>query len=740
MALRTPLSVTPHLYMGDSTGRPLDNGVVYFGQQDKDPEYYPITLYSDDALTLPLMQPVNTKGGYLYDKGDMVEPHAKEVIYSVKVLDSYGRKVFYKGAMMRNSWNDDVIAQINQAIIDSQQDVASEAAKAVQVAIDATAVEGGVLVDTFVTATAKAPAMIARTQKQVNAQTITPYDFGVKGGFNLDTLGTRFATIALAKDQYPNAVALTELADRVAFDAFLLYLIANKKDGVDISCQIYLDKPLTSYLYANTKVWSGNLELKSYTNNLEYCLHVSTPYVVHTGKIIISGSQSDPYDMRTRRIKHGVVFGNDTTLGLTGDAPNCKFSYIEGESLLGFTYLLSANCHFTSIGTCVGRNNGSAQINAERPLLQGVGDTFTSVTTTGADISQRSKLSIPNMQLQPRMFLLRQNRVVIDYKPYDIMAVDWAAKTIDVYPALPTSKTTGSLLHVFGGAAAIYSNNTACSTIDVLQGVVCGYTLFNPALYGVAINSFTSEFNGIAIGVAGRDDPHIGTNISLAYFESNYVDILYGWDCTAYGAVNINQSIGLVPEKIWNLYGYTIGENSIASRSYMGRGTVAVNGVDFKLDGNMFDLSEPSTSNLYEDIFYLPENTNIQLSYNPKVNELRYLTSKIIHLKPNGNDDGHKLTLLPPSGMTINDAASLVINMSNYIGLITVAFSVELTRTNKNIRVVVSGQKRVRKGITALRPIDAVIGQAYYDTTLLEAGKPITWNGANWVDLLGATV
>ena len=129
MALRTPLSVTPHLYMGDSTGRPLDMGTVYFGEQDKDPEFYPIELFSDDALTLPLAQPVHTKGGYLYDKGDMVEPHAKEIIYSVKVLDSYGRKVFYKGAMMRNSWNDSIVESISEAIVKS-------AIKAAQVARD----------------------------------------------------------------------------------------------------------------------------------------------------------------------------------------------------------------------------------------------------------------------------------------------------------------------------------------------------------------------------------------------------------------------------------------------------------------------------------------------------------------------------------------------------------------------------------------------------------------------------
>lgn len=150
MALRTPLSVTPHLYMGDSTGRPLDKGVVYFGEQDKDPEFYPINLFSDDALTKPLAQPVHTKGGYLYDKGDMVEPHAKELIYSVKVLDSYGRKVFYKGAMMRNSWNDDVIEQINTAIIGSADAARRVAIDITNDAINNTAVEGGVLADTFV--------------------------------------------------------------------------------------------------------------------------------------------------------------------------------------------------------------------------------------------------------------------------------------------------------------------------------------------------------------------------------------------------------------------------------------------------------------------------------------------------------------------------------------------------------------------------------------------------------------
>lgn len=194
MALRTPLSVTPHLYMGDSTGRPLDMGTVYFGEQDKDPEFYPIALYSDDALTLPLMQPIHTKGGYLYDKGDMVEPHAKELIYSVKVLDSYGRKVFYKGAMMRNSWNDDVIEQINEAILASGDaaksafdkaagEAVANAANAVNAAIDGVAIDANLINDALVATVPMfgAPGAIARTQASKNRERISVKDFGAKG-------------------------------------------------------------------------------------------------------------------------------------------------------------------------------------------------------------------------------------------------------------------------------------------------------------------------------------------------------------------------------------------------------------------------------------------------------------------------------------------------------------------------------------------------------------------------------
>lgn len=290
MALRTPLSVTPHLYMGDSTGRPLDMGTVYFGEQDKDPEFYPIELFSDDALTKPLMQPVHTKGGYLYDKGDMVEPHAKELIYSVKVLDSYGRKVFYKGAMMRNSWNDDVIEQINTAIIGSADVARQVATDITNDAINNTAVEGGVLADTFVTVTANGVGTVARSQRNVNGERVSVKDFGALGSgvaspvSHWHTIGATnyrgYANLAAVKVDYPHVVTGNETIDWVAFVAGTKYLtsvgggclsVPSGKYMTNANINIPANIWVQGAVRGSTKVHGDNVPHTGFTLTAENC-------------------------------------------------------------------------------------------------------------------------------------------------------------------------------------------------------------------------------------------------------------------------------------------------------------------------------------------------------------------------------------------------------------------------------------------------------------------------------------
>lgn len=103
MAPRTSLAPQPHLYIGDAAGRPLDNGKIFFGQPDKDPEFFPINIFYDEALTIAALQPVRSKGGFMDANGDMVEIYANEEVYSIKVLDSYGVQVFYKPDMRKTT-------------------------------------------------------------------------------------------------------------------------------------------------------------------------------------------------------------------------------------------------------------------------------------------------------------------------------------------------------------------------------------------------------------------------------------------------------------------------------------------------------------------------------------------------------------------------------------------------------------------------------------------------------------
>lgn len=102
----SPLIVSPHLYLGDVTGRPLDFGMVFFGEPNKDGEFYPIKVFADKELTIELAQPIRTKGGFLNQNGDLVEVFAYEGVYSVKVLDQYRRKIFYKPEVAKQTIED----------------------------------------------------------------------------------------------------------------------------------------------------------------------------------------------------------------------------------------------------------------------------------------------------------------------------------------------------------------------------------------------------------------------------------------------------------------------------------------------------------------------------------------------------------------------------------------------------------------------------------------------------------
>ena len=102
---------SPYKIFTDIDGQPLDDGYVFIGTAGLNPQTNPITVFSDPALTLAVVQPIRTNGGYpvlagtparLYTPGD----------YSITVLNKNGTLVF---SSLQNNVNDGAISTATNA-------------------------------------------------------------------------------------------------------------------------------------------------------------------------------------------------------------------------------------------------------------------------------------------------------------------------------------------------------------------------------------------------------------------------------------------------------------------------------------------------------------------------------------------------------------------------------------------------------------------------------------------------
>jgi len=80
----------PYPQYFDKDGSPLDEGYLYFGVANQNPETSPITVYWDSAGTQPAVQPLRTMNGYIVRNGSAAHVFANGD-YSLTVRDKRGR-------------------------------------------------------------------------------------------------------------------------------------------------------------------------------------------------------------------------------------------------------------------------------------------------------------------------------------------------------------------------------------------------------------------------------------------------------------------------------------------------------------------------------------------------------------------------------------------------------------------------------------------------------------------------
>lgn len=84
----------PYPIFTDKSGSPLDNGYLYFGTANLNPETNPITVYYDAAFTQPAAQPLRTSNGYVMRNGSPAIIYANSQ-FSVTVRDKKKALVIY---------------------------------------------------------------------------------------------------------------------------------------------------------------------------------------------------------------------------------------------------------------------------------------------------------------------------------------------------------------------------------------------------------------------------------------------------------------------------------------------------------------------------------------------------------------------------------------------------------------------------------------------------------------------
>ena len=78
----------------DRDGQPLENGYVWLGVPNLNPQTNPVIAYFDRALTIPAAQPLRTINGYISNSGTPAQVYVDGANFSILVQDSRGSMVY----------------------------------------------------------------------------------------------------------------------------------------------------------------------------------------------------------------------------------------------------------------------------------------------------------------------------------------------------------------------------------------------------------------------------------------------------------------------------------------------------------------------------------------------------------------------------------------------------------------------------------------------------------------------
>ena len=579
-----------------------------------------------------------------------------------------------------------------------------------------------------------------RTQKQKNAELVTPYDFGAIGDGVYHKLSEKYATLEDAKKKYPTAQSLDDSIDLCALESFFDHCHDNLVNA-NITLNAYVNRPLYVGMvrkdqHFKTKVYSGDLTLTNTQTDVEipFLMRINAVNTEWYGKLTFNGKGGNPKD---RKQLGGLVIGDN---GTDGSAGRIHISSVFCSAFKLFGLALSNdsifpridNVHASSIGSIGNSYTNGTNVHA---------GTVVSYSSTGSQNAQYSTVvvnTIPNEFNTDGTYSQAMVMFEGDDLPYRIQAINSGTNEIQVYPRLNPNLTYGKLKYIYGCGLSWTGNNAGAGNFNHLQFIVCGIGFWGRSLYGGNINYLSTEYCGCGITLSSQSEVVIGYNINNSYFEANVWDYIQQWGNTRDSLVNFNMTHGFDASKIAELYSWRSSIDESRNQVRFNGSRITVGNRTYTTDQNYtnsVDLTDPRSV-----IPIVLSGGNLSLTYNSNyeklVSLLNYTNKVLVITQNNGTATPTAITIKVPSDWSLNGVlnGTVTTNPQKFATVLTVTKDAD-----KSLRIF--GESLYKTiGTTAERPTNAPTGFVYIDTTLVATGKPIYKTATGWVDATGATV
>jgi hypothetical protein len=299
--------------------------------------------------------------------------------------------------------------------------------------------------------------------------------------------------------------------DTAAVQAFFNYVAVNAVGIAVLEGQLKITSGVT-LTGSSTKFYRANCNLIAGAAIAGPMLTIqNASFVRFSGSLQLTGTGSATYSSRT--VDSGLLLVN---------SGRAQFESIRAENFkLYGVYAEGGNSNLVDWGNLRFQYCGPTDSG-----ISSISSSFSSRSNTGIADSRGQRTILSGVTVPSGITSLR-SMVLISGSPYMITASNSGAGTVEVYPWVPSTITSGTVFFILGAAFYSTGSDNNVQTVQSLDATLCSIACLTPAIFAETVQKFSAQSCAIGIMVGnGITSGSQGGNYDYCYFESNVFDVI----------------------------------------------------------------------------------------------------------------------------------------------------------------------------------------------------------------------